>query len=300
MSARNFLIFAAVCLIWALNNVVSKIVVSDMGVPPLFYAALRSVVVLAAVGRWLLPMPRPRLRLLIVALLIGGPNFALIFIGLETTSPSAAAITVQLNVPITTMLSVIMLGEKVRWRRGLGILMTFVGAAFVVVDPDRFAISTGLLFVIASAAASSIGAIMMRQMQGLHPLRIQAWVGLSAIAPLGLLSLLVEHRQIEMARQAGWSFVEAVLFSALVVSVVAHSTNYWLMQNHEASVIAPLTLMNPLFTVLFGVTLTHDLITPPMAAGAAIALLGVLIILLRPNRMLPRRLMLLQIFGRGS
>ena len=41
MTLRDFVLLVAVCLVWALNNVISKIVIAHMGVPPLFYAAVR-------------------------------------------------------------------------------------------------------------------------------------------------------------------------------------------------------------------------------------------------------------------
>ena len=77
MSLRDFGLLALVCLVWASNNIVSKYVVSHLGSPPLFYATARFAVVAIATLPWLLPMPRPRLRLITVALLMGGGNFAL-------------------------------------------------------------------------------------------------------------------------------------------------------------------------------------------------------------------------------
>ena len=44
--------------------------------------------------------------------------------------------------------------------------------------------------------------------------------------------------------------------------------------------------MTPLFTIGLGVLLTQDHFDLRMAIGSAIALLGVLIIALRPNRMM--------------
>src|ERR1700749_3832016 len=160
MALRDFGLLMLVCLVWASNNIVSKYVVSHLGLPPLFYAALRFAVVALAASPWLLPMPRPRWRLLVVALLMGAGNFALLFVGLKTSTPSAAAVIGQLGVPITTLLSVLMLGETIHWRRVLGILLTFAGALAVMWDPHGFKISTGLLYVVAAAFAGSLGAVM--------------------------------------------------------------------------------------------------------------------------------------------
>jgi drug/metabolite transporter (DMT)-like permease len=287
MSLRDFALLVLVCLVWASNNIVSKFVVGDMGVPPLFYAAVRFAVVALAVFPWLRPVPRPFWRLVVVALLMGGGNFALLFMGLKTATPSAAAVVSQLGVPITTLLSVLMLGEQIRWRRGLGIALTFAGALAVMYDPHGFALSTGLLYVLIAAFLGSLGAVMMKQMEGVKPLQFQAWVGFASFWPLAPLTAVFEPGQVDAARAAGWPFVAAVLFSGLVVSVTGHTIYYGLIRRYEANLISPLTLMTPLATIALGVAITHDPFGPRMAVGSSVALLGVLIIALRPNRVMP-------------
>ena len=258
MSLRDFGLLILICLVWALNTVMSKVVIAQMGVPPMSYALVRFLLVAILVAPWLLPMPRPRWRILIVALLMGGGNFVLLFIGLKTASPSGAAIVSQLGVPMTTLMSMFMLGETIRWRRGIGISLTFLGAMTVVWDPNGAALSPGLMLIAGAAFLGSLGAVMMKQMDGVRPLQFQAWVGASSILPLLLLSGLFEHNQLTMMTQAGWPFIAALVFSALVVSVLGHTAYFGLIQKYEANLLAPLTLMTPLFTIGLGVVLTHD------------------------------------------
>ena len=152
MTLRDFAILVAVCLVWSVNNVVSKVVVGMWHVPPLFYAGLRFALVLLVTLPWLRPMPRPAWRVLLIGLLMGGGSFALLFIGLQSVSPSAAAIIAQTGVPFTTLLSILMLGERIRWRRALGITLSLAGTVLVVWKPG-FAISAGMLYVLAAAFA---------------------------------------------------------------------------------------------------------------------------------------------------
>ena len=287
MALRDFALIVLICLIWATNNIVSKYVVADLAVPPLFYAAVRFALVGLITLPWLLPMPRPRWRLLVVAMLMGGGNFALLFIGLQTATASAAAVVIQLGVPITTLLSMLMLGEKVRWRRGIGISLTLSGALLVMWDPGGFVVSTGLLFVVAAAFLGSLGAVMMKQMDGVRPLQFQAWVGFASFWPLAGLSLWLEPGQVQAGMAGGWPFVIAVVFSAVIVSVAAHTAYYGLIQRYEANLISPLTLMTPLATIALGVLIMSDPFGPRMAIGTAVALAGVLIIALRPNQVAP-------------
>jgi drug/metabolite transporter (DMT)-like permease len=281
MRARDFLILLLVCLAWGYSNVLSKIVVGQWHVPPLFFAAVRFAVVVIVTLPWLWPMPRPRPRVAIIGLLMGAGNFALLFIGLQTASPSSAAIVIQIGVPFTTLLSIVLLGERIHLRRGIGIALTLAGVVLVVWNPDGVALSAGLWFIVGAAFAGSLGAVMMKQVEDVAPLRFQAWVGLVSCLPLALGSALFEHGQWGRAVAVGWPFVAAVLFAALVVSVVAHTSYYALIRRYEANLLAPLTLMTPLATIAFGVALTGDHLDRRMIAGAALALLGVLVVAMR-------------------
>lgn len=292
MSLRDFALFVLVCALWGFNMVASKLVVGDMQVPPLFYAALRSAVVAVAACPWLLPVPRPPWRIFVVGILMGGGGFGLMFVGLQWTTPSAAAVVLQLGVPMVTVLSIAMLGERIRWRRGLGITLAVGGVMLVMWEPDGFAISGGLLFVAGGAFCGALGAVMMKQMGGIRPLRFQAWVGFASLLLMAPLSAVLERGQFAAALDAGWPFLLILLYSALIVSVFAHTAYYWLIQRYEANLVAPLTLMSPLMSIGFGVWITHDHFGARMAVGTAVALTGVLIVALRPNITMGKRVFL--------
>jgi drug/metabolite transporter (DMT)-like permease len=196
-------------------------------------------------------------------------------------------VVIQLGVPFTTILSMLMLGEKVRWKRGLGIALTLAGAVVVMWNPHGLQLSPGLWFIVASAFTGSLGAVMMKQIEGVKPLQFQAWVGATSVAPLALLSLATEPGGLDLAMKAGWPFLAALLFSALIVSVLAHTTYYGLIQRHDANLVAPLTLMTPLMTIGLGVLITHDHFDARMGIGTLLALVGVLIIALRKNQVMP-------------
>ncbi|MGH6997146.1 MAG: DMT family transporter [Phenylobacterium sp.] len=296
MAARDFALLVLVCLLWAANNIVSKYVVAYLHAPPLFYAAVRFGLVALAVFPWLRNPPKPLWRLLVIAVCMGAGSFAFMFVALKTVSPSSAAIVSQLMVPTTTFLSFLMLGERLSPRRLVGICMTLVGALAVMWDPHGVTISTGLLFVLASVGMGSLGAVLMKQMEGVKPLQFQAWVGLASMVVLSVLSALLEPGAVQIGIAIGWKFWAAVAFSALIVSVFGHTAYYWLIQRYEANLISPLTLMTPLATIGLGVVITHDPFDARMAFGAAVALAGVLIIAMRPNQVM---LLLLNLRGRA-
>jgi drug/metabolite transporter (DMT)-like permease len=287
MALRDFFLMFVVCFLWAAHTIVSKLVVSGMEIPPLFYAAVRFGIVAVLALPWLLPAPRPRWRIVLVGFLMGGGGFALFFLGIKSASPSSAAVVSQLGIPVTALLSLLMLGERIDGKRALGIVLTFTGGVLVMWDPDGgFPLSAGLLLVLASTCIGSLAAVMMKQIKGVRPLQFQAWVGLSSVMPMVLLTSAFETGQAAKAMEAGWAFVGALLFSALVVSLLAHTIYYGLIGKYPANVIAPLLIMNPLLTVALGILVTGDRFDARMAVGTGLALCGVLIIVLQRNHIM--------------
>jgi drug/metabolite transporter (DMT)-like permease len=280
MPTSDFARLVGICFIWAVNVVIGRIVIADLGTPPLLYALLRFVLVAALLHRYLRPIPRPFGRMVIVGLLMGAGHFGLLFLGLQHASPSTAAIVVQFGIPCTAILSVLVLGERMPAQRVLGVTVAFIGVVTVMWTPGGLTPSLGASFVLAAALALSLGSILMKQMPRVAPLRLQAWVSLISVAPLALLSAATEPAPLGHLLAGGRPLVAAVAFSAVIVTIIAHTGYYRLLQTYDASVIAPLTLMMPVMTVALGVAFTGDHVDMKMAVGSLLALGGVALILL--------------------
>jgi O-acetylserine/cysteine efflux transporter len=69
-----------------------------------------------------------------------------------------------------------------------------------------------------------------------------------------------------------------------MASLIAHSGYYYLVQRYPITSVSPLTILSPLFGVLFGVTLLGDELTPRIIAGGTMTLTGVVIIALREHK----------------
>jgi drug/metabolite transporter (DMT)-like permease len=285
MKVRDLLLLMLVCLTWAVHTVVSKMVVSGMEIPPLFYAAVRYGLVGALVLPWLLPLPKPLWRTALVGLLMGGGSFALFFTGMKTATPSGSAVVQQLGLPMMTLLSVLMLGEMPDRKRWIGSALTFSGALLVMWDPNGVSFTGGLVFVAASAFLGSLASVMMKQVRGVQPLQFQAWAGLTSVLLLVPLTAGLEEGQLEQAWAAGWPFLAAVLFSALVVSLLTHTIYYGLLLRYPANLIAPLMVFNPLMTVALGIAVTRDPFDLRVGLGTVLALTGVLVVTMKAEQL---------------
>jgi O-acetylserine/cysteine efflux transporter len=294
MRLRDFLALFAVCVVWGINFVVAKFSVTGApgwvpgfeGVPPFFFAFMRFALLYAVLAPWIRPIPAKLGTMVAIGLTMGALQYALMFLGLRWATPSGMAIAVQTGVPFATILSVMFLKEKVGLPRVAGIVLSFAGVALVIANPAELDLSLGLLIGIGSAFAAAVGMILVKQMP-LDSIRMQAWIGLISAPPLLALSLTFETGQMQAIVNGGWPIFLAVAFTVLLVNVFGHGVFYNLLQRYDATLIAPLTLLAPLFGVIAGLTVTGDAFGWRLMAGGALTLIGVGIIALRPNRKLP-------------
>lgn len=282
MNLRTILILMLCNLVWALNVVVSKIVVDDLAVPPLFYACGRSLLVALALAWLLRPLPKELGKVLLIGLAIGGGSFALLFIGLQTASPSAAGIISLSSAPMTVVFAMIFLGERVRWRRGLGILLTLAGVLLAMGSPSGMSGGVGVLFLFAAAVIGALGSVFFKRIE-ISARAMQAWSGVASVIVLAPLSLALESGQVDALMSAPLEIAAALFFASIVVSVGAHTAYFRVLQENDANLVVPLTLMTPLLTILFGALITDDPIGWRLLAGGALAIAGVAIIVLRPS-----------------
>lgn len=267
---------------WALNIVVSKIAVGELGVPPLFYTVLRSALVLAVLFPMLRPLPAQLGRVLLIGFAISGGSFALLFAGLKTATPSAAGIVNLSSAPLAVLFAVLFLGERVGWRRGLGMALTLAGVVLAMGSPSAAGSITGLLLVFGAAVIGALGSVFVKTIT-LDAVRLQAWAAVVSLAVLAPATLAFETGQIAAFEANPIPVALCALFAGIVVSVGAHSAFYRILQRHDTNVVVPLTLLTPLLTIAFGAWLTGDTIGWPLLAGGALAMVGVAVIVVRTS-----------------
>lgn len=267
---------------WALNIVVSKLAVDELGVPPLFYTVLRSMLVVVVLFPLLRPLPKQLLRVLLIGFAISGGSFALLFAGLKAATPSAAGIVNLSSAPLAVLFAVVFLGEKVGWRRGLGMGLTLGGVLLAMGSPSAAGSITGLVLVLGSAVVGALGSVFVKTIT-LDAVRLQAWAAVVSLAALVPATLVFESGQIAAFEANPVPVALCALFAGLIVSVGAHSAYFRILQRHDANLVVPLTLLTPLLTIAFGAWLTGDAIGWPLLAGGALAMVGVAVIVVRPS-----------------
>ena len=287
MSFREFAVLFLVCLIWGLHFIVMKVTVGETA-EPLFYAALRMSIVAVLMLPWLKWHKALMWPVLGAGLAYGALNYAFMFPALGLTTASAAAITIELYVPFSIILSMIVFKDKIGRYKVLGILLAFTGVAIIAAaKPDETAgpyFLLGILLMVGAAMSEAVGAILVKFLKAIEPLQLLAWCAVIGSAVLWPLSFLLEDNQLEaFAPENRNNFLLALAYSALLVSIIAHGSYYWLLQRLPIYIVSSAGLMTTVIAVIASAVILKEALTLNLLLGGLITLGGIGLILARRN-----------------
>ncbi|MBM2853756.1 MAG: hypothetical protein HW417_684 [Steroidobacteraceae bacterium] len=283
VSQRHFVRLMLINAVWGFNLVAIKLGVDRF--PPVFAGFLRFLVVGLVVLPWL-RIRRGEMRwLLIAAIFSGGLQFAIMYTGVALSgNMSSVAIAGQLGIPFATILSVVVLGERIRWRRSLGIVLAFAGVVVLGFNPDVLKSWQGLALIVLAAFIGAIGLIAIKRVRDLNALELQAWLAWGSLPVFLMLTIWLEDGQIESLRNIDLTGAGAVLYSALFASLFAHTAYFALVHRYPVSSVAPLTVLGPVFSVGFAILFLGDVLDWRMVIGGVMTLTGVAVIVMREGK----------------
>jgi O-acetylserine/cysteine efflux transporter len=283
MSALDIGGLLLVAVVWGINFAVVKAGLAEL--PPVFFVAIRFVAVAAV----LIPftrLPRHKLpQLAALSVTLGALHFGPMFIGLRGLDVATAAIAIQLQVPFAAILAALFLGDKLGWRRLLGMATAFAGVAVIAGEPRLDANLVSLFMVVGAALVWAVANIQIKALgDEVDVFALSAWVALFAAPQLFAVSYLLEDGQwtaLAAASPLGWF---SLAYQVVMVTILGYGIWYWAMRRHPVSQVMPFTLLVPLFGVLSGIVFFDEELTWPMIAGGAATILGVAIIVIRRPR----------------
>jgi drug/metabolite transporter (DMT)-like permease len=242
---------------WGLNGVAAKL--ANTGYDPVFLTLVRSAIGGALVFLWC----RWRgIRLFerdatlwpgLLAGLLFGLEFLLIFVGLDYTSVARSTLLVN-TMPFWVLIGGhLFLGERITGLKVIGLLLAFGGLVLVFSDKlsqpgpdvligDLMSLAAGLAWaatymVIKGTRLRDAGAEKLL----LYQLAVSAVLA-AAILPFSGPPI----------RDANAVATWALLFQAVYIVAVTYALWFWLVRTYPASGLASFTFLTPAFGVLFG------------------------------------------------
>lgn len=273
--------------VWGGNFVAIRFGLLDLS--PIFYAALRFVIMLLLLLPWL-RWKTGRMKPVLLAAAFGGPlHFGAVFLGTALLDhATSASLLTQLSIPITMLLAVLMLHERIgRWRI-IGMALSFVGVAILSFDPHLFGHLDGVAVMLFSQFAYALSAIYMRKVKEMTILEMQAWIAAVSAPGLVFMSFLFESGQAAQLVNISGTGVAALAFTIVGASIIGHGGAYFLYQRHPVSSIMPFLLLTPVFAALGGVLMLGEELTPRLVIGGLVISAGVGLVIFR-ERLRQRR-----------
>ena len=279
MSIKEFLVLLIVCVGWGLHFVVMKVTVGSTA-PPLFYAAVRMTIVMVLLLPFLKWHAGLMRYILAAGLGYGALNYAFMFPALGMTTTAAAAITIELYVPFSIILSVVFLGDRIGFRRICGIGLAIIGVAVIALaKPDESAgplFLVGILLMIGAAMSEAVGAVLVKKIKDVSPWQLLVWFAVVGSIVLWSLTFALEDNQMRaFAPENRVNFILALLYSAVIASIIAHASYYWLLQRLPIYIVSTSGLLTTVVAIAAGHFLLGEAITPQLLLGAALTLTGI-------------------------
>src|SRR5882757_7823844 len=248
---------AAFCLLWASAFSVAKLAVADC--PPLLVLTARfllaAAAILGAAAIFGVPFRLSRRDVLLFAVL-GIANQAaylgLSYVGIRSISSGLAALVISSNPVLTAVLAALFLGERMTWRKMVGLLLGVGGVAFVVASRLSVGVehSVGILFTLAALVSLAVGTILFKKFTPSGGL----WIGTGVQSMSAGLALLPFAFTFESVADIvpSWRLLASVAYLALVVSVFAYLLWFHLLTVSGATAASSYHFMMPPLGMLFG------------------------------------------------
>ncbi|WP_030439452.1 EamA family transporter [Actinoplanes subtropicus] len=280
MRPRDIALAVAVMAIWGINFVAIETGLDHF--PPLMFNALRFTLA-AFPALFLVGRPQVPWRWIVATgLILGVVKFTLLFAGMAAGMPAGLSSLVLQSQPIFTVLfAALLLRERPRRLQVIGLLVALIGIG--VVATGMTAPVGAFLLIIGAAAAWGLSNVVARKAAPPDTLRFMVWASAIASGPLVLLSLLIDGPSTDLAalRAIDGQAVLAVLYVALISTLVGFAAWGFLLRRYGPATVAPFSMLVPFFGLASAALLLGEHITPLDLLGGTLVIGGILLGLTR-------------------
>ncbi len=278
MPLRSLLLALLITFIWGVNFVVIKLSVTEA--PPLLVAALRFA--LAAVPAvFFIPRPNMRWQTFVgYGVAVGVVQFGLLYLAIQLgLGAGLASLLMQMQAFFTAILAAFLLRERLPVNQILGIGLAFAGMAVIGLLADHHTSVVGLVLVLIAAFGWAVSNILVKSAGKANMLSLVVWSALIPPIPLTLMTGLTSGWAsiLYALTHSGPGFWAAVAFMGYFNTVLGFGVWNWLIQQHGASKVAPLSLLVPVFGLLSSALYFQESFPPLKVLGAVLVFVGLIV-----------------------
>ena len=283
MSFADILLALLVTAIWGFNFVAIKAGLADL--PPLLFVALRfAATALPAV--FFVSKKDIKWKYLIgFGLSMGVAQFGFLYVGMSLgMPPGLSSIIVQAQAIFSFILSVLILKDHPKTNQWLGILIGFAGFFIIALNIHGEIKLLAFLFVLFAGLFWAIANIIVKKANTKNMFSFIIWISLIPPIPLSILSLLTESGQLQALAHIGWKAVFAVLYNAWGATIVGYGLWAKLIQKYSPKVVAPFSLLVPIFGYFFAFVFFAERLNLAAIIGSFLVLGGVSLLVFKDKK----------------
>jgi O-acetylserine/cysteine efflux transporter len=283
MRGWHILAAVGVAALWGTSFVVVRIGLNHF--PPLLMAAIRFVISAAAVV--FLPRPKVAAWLMVaigMTLFVG--EFGLLFTGMAQGVPAGlASVAIQGQAFFTLIIVAIVTRGLPSTRHSIGAALGLIGLAVVASTLGGDVTTIGMFFTILAGLSWAIGNVLMKRVGQVNMLAMVAWLSLIPPLPLLLLSLATEGPARISAALSEIDLVAfaAIFYLAVPATLVAFAIWGKLLAHYPAQVVAPFSLLVPLFGLGAASLVFGESISGGRLVGIAFVVSGLFVVTVPVN-----------------
>lgn len=284
MRPLHILLAVSVAAVWGFNFVAIKVGLRDF--PPILFSSLRFA--LAATPLLVLGLkggpPVPWRFVLGIGVVLGVVKFSLLFVGMDVGMPAGlSSLVLQAQAFFTVLFAALALGDRPGPRPLAGMVVAFAGIGVIALEMPAGDSLLGLALCIAAAMAWGVSNILMKQARAPDLFRLMLWVSVVPPLPLLLLSLGLEgpERIGAALTSLTWLGVGALAYIAAGATLFGFASWGFLLRHYPVSMVAPFSLLVPIFGMSSGALLLGEDFSPAKIAGAVLVFVGLAITVLK-------------------
>jgi drug/metabolite transporter (DMT)-like permease len=280
------------CLSWGFNQIAVKLALPD--IPPMLQATIRSsgalfVLFLIARLRGVRMFERDgTLGAGLLAGVIFGVEFVLIYRGLLLTSASRAVVFLYTAPFFVAFGSYLFLGERLRASQWGGLALCFAGVALAIGVPQADVdarMLLGDLLIIAGGALWAATTLIVKT-TSLLKAPAEKGLGYQVALSVPILGFAAWVSGETLTRVPGPLALSLMVYQTVWVVGLTFLIWFALVKTYSASKLSAFTFITPLFGVVASYFIMHDTLTPAFGAAALLVIAG-LYLVNRPGPVVP-------------
>ena len=278
MTIKHYFLVLFIMFIFGSSYPVNKLALNT-SLPPMLAGSLRMFILficLLPFCKFKVPDKKYFFPLLGFSLSMGFGVFFFLNLSLgEATFVGPIIVGAQLAIPFAVLASSIFLGEKVNTKQWLFILISFFGIFLIGYDPNLKGEIYAIFLCGVSAFFYGIANVFSRFIKEVDVKLTNMTMGFTGFVTILLFSIFIEGNTLNHLKDINFNTWLLLLHNGITVSVIAHTSMFYLYKFYSVSKVMPFYSLFPIFGLLLTFFTFGEIPTLLSTIGGTIVIISV-------------------------